>query len=336
MPSINFKYCILQMCSERGVSVDVSKILKDVSSQQAFWFNNGVVVRNIYEFCTELKSLNELYFRYHCNNTHDDFAEWIGGALGDYVLSEKLRRIKDQKQYIRAIEDRIKFLEREYTIQKARHAFAGSLTSWFTGGAWVKTMIVILLLILCAIVYIQYESTTKLKQLGDKISYMQQQNACYNTYFNQKIMETQSYINTSFNEPILECSKESSVIINNPDLEDKPSRVHREDITVTDNDVVISIKNVTWSVFSNTSSMIPVINHNTNAIEIKPASIQDINIGDIISYNVSNQIVIHRVQDKGHDEQGYYLITKGDNNLVVDPEKVRFEQVQGIVVALIY
>jgi len=317
--------------------VDIDKALKDVPSAQAFWFNSGVVVRNIYELKTELESLNGFYFRYHHNKDHDDFAMWIGGTLGDIWLSERLRGIKDQKLYVKTLERRIKYLERKRSAVMAWRMVSDTVTSWFAKhDVLLKFAIIIIFVLICAVAYIQYNSISQLGVMSNKLSFLEQKDACYNSYLDQKITQTQDYVNKSFNEPILECQKNYSYTISDVDLENLPQRVNASGIRVSGNKVVFNINNPQWAVFTNTSSMIPVLGHNTKAIEIKPATFQDINIGDIISYTLGSEIIIHRVIDTSIDDKGYYLITKGDNNQVVDPEKVRFSQVTGVVVALMY
>jgi hypothetical protein len=317
--------------------MDVDKVLKDVPSEQVFWFNNGVSIRNIYELARELKVLNDFYFRYHCNAEHDDFANWIGGVLEDIWLSERLRGIKDKDSYVKTLEKRIKSLERRHSILSARKRFKDMIYSWFRRhDVLLKVAVFVIFILICVVAYIQYDSVTTLGKMSEKLLYLEQKDACYNSYLNQKITETQDYINKSFNEPLLECQRDYSYVINDIDLENLPQRIDVKDILVSDNKVIFNINGSQWSVFTNTSSMLPVLNHNTKAIEITPANIQDINVGDIISYSLGKEIIIHRVISKGFDENGYYMITKGDNNLVVDPERVRFGQVDGVVVALIY
>ena len=102
--------------------------------------------------------------------------------------------------------------------------------------------------------------------------------------------------------------------------------------------VTIDIQNAEWARFTDTNSMDPVIDNGANAIEIRPKSEADIHIGDIVSYKsrYSDGIIIHRVIETGYDKDGWYAMFKGDNNDNVDPGKVRFSQIQRIVVAIIY
>ena len=45
---------------------------------------------------------------------------------------------------------------------------------------------------------------------------------------------------------------------------------------------------------------------------------------------------VHRVIKIGNDKDGIYFTTKGDNFWQEDPDKVRFSQVEGIVVGILY
>jgi len=78
------------------------------------------------------------------------------------------------------------------------------------------------------------------------------------------------------------------------------------------------------------------IDEGTTTIEIKPKP-QEIKVGDIIAYNVKDYkyAIVHRVIEIGNDQEGIYFITKGDNYHKPD-EKVRFSQVEGIVVGVLY
>ena len=61
-------------------------------------------------------------------------------------------------------------------------------------------------------------------------------------------------------------------------------------------------------------------------------------MGDIISYrsSIAGGLVVHRVIGTGVDDQGVFYIVQGDNNPVRDPEKVRFDQIHGVLIGIIY
>ncbi len=125
------------------------------------------------------------------------------------------------------------------------------------------------------------------------------------------------------------------------DSEDVPSPsdwVKEEQIKVYNDRIVIDLKNAEWASFTDTNSMDPVIDSTANAIEIVPNSEREINVGDVVSYKskYADSIIIHRVVKKDKDRNGTYFIMKGDNNPYNDPEKVRFGQIQRVLVAIIY
>jgi len=102
--------------------------------------------------------------------------------------------------------------------------------------------------------------------------------------------------------------------------------------------IVDGFDDLQWASLACTKSMDPVFDCEANVIEVIPKSPDDIELGDIISYKskYASGTIIHRVVDKGVDEDGVFFILKGDNNKNADPGKVRFKQVERQVVAVIY
>ncbi|MFH1210204.1 MAG: signal peptidase I [archaeon] len=122
---------------------------------------------------------------------------------------------------------------------------------------------------------------------------------------------------------------------------EKPSpadHIKEDQIHVYDDKIVIEIKNARWAGFEDTNSMDPILDKDSNAIQVIPEKPEDIQVGDIISYQseMFNTVIIHRVVEINEDEQGIYYVTRGDNNSANDPEKIRFEMVRRILVAIIY
>ncbi|MBI4895719.1 MAG: signal peptidase I [Candidatus Aenigmarchaeota archaeon] len=112
--------------------------------------------------------------------------------------------------------------------------------------------------------------------------------------------------------------------------------IKENQILVTSDKITLNIKDASWSTFTDTNSMDPVLDQGSNGIEVAPASINDVKVGDIISYRSKYGLIIHRVVKTGFDEQDWYALVKGDNNPVNDPDKVRFDQIHGVLVAIIY
>ena len=109
-------------------------------------------------------------------------------------------------------------------------------------------------------------------------------------------------------------------------------------INVYEDRVELDVSGVEWARFTDTHSMEPVLDKDTNALQFIPDSPEQISEGDIISYrkNGTKNRIIHRVMHKGHDDDGVYFIVKGDNNPVSDPGRVRFDQVERVLFAIVY
>lgn len=112
--------------------------------------------------------------------------------------------------------------------------------------------------------------------------------------------------------------------------------IQEEQITVYPDKVILDVSNAGWFRFTDTNSMDPFIDAESNAIVVKPSSPDVIAVGDVITYHSALGTIIHRVIAKGEDEDGVYFLVKGDNNPFRDPVKVRFADVEGVVVAVIY
>lgn len=127
-------------------------------------------------------------------------------------------------------------------------------------------------------------------------------------------------------------------LFNAKELKSPSNHIDKDQIHVYDDKIVLDIPNAVWAEFTDTNSMDPVIDTEANSIEIIPESTEDIDVGDIIVYKPAeyNGLIVHRVIDINEDEQGWYATVKGDNLTRADPDKVRFEQIEGILVGIIY
>lgn len=108
-----------------------------------------------------------------------------------------------------------------------------------------------------------------------------------------------------------------------------------DELRVFKNKAIIDKANLMWAKIEDTHSMEPVLNSNSISLELLPQLPSDIELGDIISYKAGSIVLIHRVVEIG-DDGDWFAITKGDNNKEADPEKVRFDDVKGIVVGVLY
>lgn len=111
--------------------------------------------------------------------------------------------------------------------------------------------------------------------------------------------------------------------------------VSGRDIFVYPGEVVIKIEGAKVTNYDSTGSMNPVFGEGVNGIVVKPLSVDEINVGDIVSFYSGGELVVHRVVEVGEDEEGVYFITKGDSNGFSDG-KVRFGEIEHRVVGLVY
>ncbi|MBI5398979.1 signal peptidase I [Candidatus Woesearchaeota archaeon] len=114
--------------------------------------------------------------------------------------------------------------------------------------------------------------------------------------------------------------------------------ISESQVHVYNDKVVLDIPKASWAQFTDTNSMDPFLDKGANSIEIAPSNPEDIHVGDVVSYQskITNDLIIHRVISKEVDDNGIFFLVKGDNNPAADPQKIRFEDVRGVVVGVVY
>ncbi len=129
-----------------------------------------------------------------------------------------------------------------------------------------------------------------------------------------------------------------SPFLKSPERLSPSDHVKESQIHVYDDKVVIDVKNANWASFTDTNSMDPYLDKESNSIETKPSREEDVKEGDIISYRsrITGDLIVHRVVKISKDSNGWYCIVKGDNNPSRDPEKIRFDQIHGVLIGIIY
>lgn len=107
------------------------------------------------------------------------------------------------------------------------------------------------------------------------------------------------------------------------------------DILVYEDKVVIKVSGARITNYDSTGSMLPTLDENVNGISVEPENTAAVNVGDIVSFWRDDVLIVHRVIEKGTDEHGLYFITKGDN-APTDDGKIRFEEIEHVLVGLVY
>lgn len=106
-------------------------------------------------------------------------------------------------------------------------------------------------------------------------------------------------------------------------------------IEVLNDRIIILVKGASLSSYAPTGSMKPLLDENANGIRVVPIAENEIKIGDIISFESSNGLIVHRVVEKGEDSEGVYFVTKGDSNSVSDG-KIRFKNIKYKTVGVLW
>lgn len=111
--------------------------------------------------------------------------------------------------------------------------------------------------------------------------------------------------------------------------------IEDKEIFVYPDKVVIKLDGAQVSNYDTTGSMMPILGKGANGIVVKPSSSDEINVGDIVTYNETGKLIVHRVIEKGVDADGIYFITRGDSNGFSDG-KIRFGQIEHKLVGVVY
>ena len=111
--------------------------------------------------------------------------------------------------------------------------------------------------------------------------------------------------------------------------------IEEDSIEAYSDRVVIHIDDPIITRYTDSGSMEPFLSKTANGVEIKPRSENEINIGDVITFEKDGLLIVHRVIEKGKDEKGTYFVTRGDNNNI-DDGKIRFEEIESVLVGILY
>jgi signal peptidase I len=92
------------------------------------------------------------------------------------------------------------------------------------------------------------------------------------------------------------------------------------------------------SEFADSNSMLPTLDSGSNGIQIPVYPNTTLKRGDIISFKLEEKdyTIAHRITDIREDSKGIYYITKGDYQELPDPYRVRHDQVQRLMVGVIW
>jgi len=113
-------------------------------------------------------------------------------------------------------------------------------------------------------------------------------------------------------------------------------RIDVDHISVTAEGLLVrDLNDIRLVSLADTNSMDPVMDAEATVVEIIPKSEYELMPGDIVSYQDGYNTIIHRIIRIGYDGE-WFAVTQGDNNEFPDSGYVRFSQVRGVVVGILY
>ncbi len=315
-------------------SVKMDKVLRNVPYDKAFQAVNGKFIHSLGELASEINFMNHYDFNYHVGIGHDHFSRWVREAIGDRELADKLSKIKDKDEYIKTIEKRVhKLTKKAEKVEK--DVFAQPEQKEFKIRA--TPILIIIIIILLVVSFTQSFSMTKIDEsYEDKI--MTAENKALSLEYEKGQLEAQLNDLMNRNYELEKIAEQKNKAETSIELKTPSERIKMSDVHVYPNKVILNIKGPLWSRLRSTGSMIPVFDENSKLVQVEPSSYNDIKVGDVISYQKPNsdEVIVHRVIEIASDEGGWYAITKGDNNAQKDTQKVRFDEVTRVLVAIIY
>jgi hypothetical protein len=88
-----------------------STLLRDVSPENAFWCNNGIIFKNLYDLESGFKNMPADVYVYHANSEKNDFSNWVSDILGDKRLASELKKCKSKEDAAKKVSAKIKALK---------------------------------------------------------------------------------------------------------------------------------------------------------------------------------------------------------------------------------
>lgn len=312
------------------------KYLKQVRYDKGLKLLNEEFAHSYRDLIEKLQKITEKDFQEHLQKNNNHYINWINDNYKDEELINQLKKEKTKKKYLEIITKHIQKLEQEsqelknLINQKEEIKQKKEKTYQYL---WITIYALLILVLLLQHTYVnnkitRYEQELKQEQKHNQELYEQTQKTITDHEETIQTLETK--------EQRIEQLETLTKTLETNTTSGPEARIREQDITITKEGILIKIQEPLFAKFTDTQSMHPTLNKDTKAIQITPTKKEDINIGDIISYEKENKIIIHRVINIQEDEEGWYAITKGDNLPKEDREKVRYEQIKRILIAIIY
>lgn len=85
--------------------------LENVPQDKGFYCHDGRVAKNLEELAAALRQMGEETFRYHANESKNDFSNWVRDVIADATLAKQLKQASSREAAARAVETKLNWLK---------------------------------------------------------------------------------------------------------------------------------------------------------------------------------------------------------------------------------
>ena len=93
----------------RATAKPQSEKLADVPVEKRFYLHDGRILNNLEELVSALNVMSDETFRYHANESKNDFSNWIADVIGDDKLAADLRKVTSRTETAKVVAARVAF-----------------------------------------------------------------------------------------------------------------------------------------------------------------------------------------------------------------------------------
>ena len=74
-------------------------------NDKAFWNNDGKIFHSLSELASGLRMMTDEKYRYHANETKNDYAKWVREVIADDKAADALEKAVDRVDAAKKLED---------------------------------------------------------------------------------------------------------------------------------------------------------------------------------------------------------------------------------------
>lgn len=97
------KKAVAKKSSKASPAMAACSCMKKCEPAQAFWVNNGPVVKSVEHLLKALKEMSDEQYAYHTKREGNDFAKWVLDCLGDSATATSLKKARTRVGAVRTL-----------------------------------------------------------------------------------------------------------------------------------------------------------------------------------------------------------------------------------------